>query len=328
MRRRGNAASGGRRHGPCVSGGPGKERYIVVDERHVGAEDLPGRNLMWAVLGLEQGRTPKDVMRVAGLLAQWLRDPRDDEPKRAFTDWVWRLAGQFEPGDAEWPAVRTLEGVKMTLEERLAEWPKQWLREGRELGMKEGLEQGVEQGLAHERALLRRQVASRFGAETAECLSGMLAGIMDPEDLADVGEWLVRCETGSEFLARVDPAANDANRCGDSGDPHAPCVELFRERASRWRATAVSRSGRSTRRRSKGARQDGFAVAVALRCLPAFPDLRFLPAHGNERARRRRVPVALPRPCGRPRTRRPRGFDRQGHPSITWRRWVVMSLCA
>ena len=52
-------------------------------------------------------------MRVAGLLAQWLRDPRDDGLKRAFTDWMWRLVGQFEPGDVEWPAVRTLEGVKM-----------------------------------------------------------------------------------------------------------------------------------------------------------------------------------------------------------------------
>ena len=62
MRRGGSAASGGRRHGPCVSGGPGKERYIVFDEWHVGAEDLPGRNLIQAVLGLEQSRTPKDVM--------------------------------------------------------------------------------------------------------------------------------------------------------------------------------------------------------------------------------------------------------------------------
>ena len=248
MRRRGSAATGGRRHGQCVSGGPGKERYIVVDERHVGAEDLPGRNLMRAVLGLEQSRTPEDVMGVARLLAQWLRDPRDDGLKRAFTDWVWRLAGQFEPGDAESPTVRTLEGVKMTLEERLAEWPKQWLREGREQGMREAVEQlrraganvapedanmtleerlaewpkqwlreGIEQGLAHERALLRRQVASRFGAQTAERLSGVLARIADPEALAEVGEWLVRCETGSEFLARVDPAAAGANRRGDGG---------------------------------------------------------------------------------------------------------------
>ena len=111
----------------------------------------------------------------------------------------------------------------MTLEERLAEWPKQWLRQGIEQGIKQGVEQGmregVEQGLEHERALLRRLAASRFGVETAERLSGVLAGIADPEGLAEVGEWLVRCETGGEFLARVDPAAG-ANRRGDSGDPH------------------------------------------------------------------------------------------------------------
>ena len=191
--------------GPWLEPYQPSQRYVVVDERHVGAEDLPASNLMRAVLGLEQSRTPKDVMGVAGLLAQWLRDPRDDGLKRAFTDWVWRLVGQFEPGDAELPAVRTLEGVRMTLEERLAEWPKQWLREG------------IEQGLEHERALLRRQVAARFGAQTAERLSGVLARIADPEALAEVGEWLVRCETGSEFLARVDPAAGGANRRGDGG---------------------------------------------------------------------------------------------------------------
>ena len=292
--------------GPWLEPYQPSQRYVVVDERHVGAEDLPASNLMRAVLGLEQSRTPKDVMGVAGLLAQWLRDPRDDGLKRAFTDWVWRLVGQFEPGDAELPAVRTLEGVRMTLEERLAEWPKQWLqqgreevveqlrraganlppedanmtleerlaewpkqwlqqgreqvveqlrrtganlppedanmtleerlaewpkqwlREGREQGMREGIEQGVregieqgvEEGLVHERALLRRQAASRFGAQTAERLSGVLARISDPEALAEVGEWLVRCETGSEFLARVDPAAGGANRRGDGGDPH------------------------------------------------------------------------------------------------------------
>ena len=105
----------------------------------------------------------------------------------------------------------------MTLEERLAEWPKQWFREGHEQGVREGIERGVEQGLAHERALLRRLAASRFGAETAERLSGVLAGIADPEGLAEVGEWLVRCETGGELLARVDPAAGNADRHGDGG---------------------------------------------------------------------------------------------------------------
>ena len=65
----------------------------------------------------------------------------------------------------------------------------------------------------------------------------------------------------------------------------------------------------------RGARQGRLVAAVAPLCPPSFPDLRPLPTHGNERAWSRRVPVALPRPRGRPRARRPRVFDRQGHPS-------------
>ena len=239
--------------GPELAPYQPSQRYLVVDERHVGAEDLPGRNLMTAVLGLEQSRTPEDLERVVEKLVEWLRDPRDDGLKRAFTDWVWRLARHFEPGDAEPASVRTLEGARMTLEERVAEWPKQWLQEGREQGIREvverleragaepapedapegagmtleervaewpkqwlqeGIKQGIKQGIEHERALLCRMAASRFGEETAEHLSGVLARIADPEGLAEVGEWLVRCGTGSEFLARVDPAAG-ANERGD-----------------------------------------------------------------------------------------------------------------
>ena len=200
--------------GPELAPYQPSQRYVVVDERHVGVEDLPASNLMSAVLGLEQSRTPDDLVRVAGRLVEWLRDlDDDDELKRAFTDWVWRLAGHFTPGDAQPAAVRTLEGVGMTLEERVAEWPKQWFREGHEQGVREGIEQGLE----HERALLRRLAVSRFGAGTAERVSAVLAGIADPEGLAEVGEWLVRCETRDEFLAHVDPAADEADRHGDRG---------------------------------------------------------------------------------------------------------------
>ena len=51
-------------------------RDRVVDERHVGAEDLPGAGLMKAVPGLEQSHTPGDLVRVAGRPVEWLRDPR------------------------------------------------------------------------------------------------------------------------------------------------------------------------------------------------------------------------------------------------------------
>ena len=49
---------------------------------------MPERNLMAAVLGLEQSRTPEDLERVAGRLVEWLRDPRVDGLKHAFADWV------------------------------------------------------------------------------------------------------------------------------------------------------------------------------------------------------------------------------------------------
>ena len=98
------------------------------------------------------------------------------------------------------PAIRTLEEASMTLVERVAEWPKQWLREGREQGVAEGREQGVDQ----QRALLCRQAAARFDADTAARLADLLAPIADPERLAEVGDWLVRCDSAATFLARFD----------------------------------------------------------------------------------------------------------------------------
>ena len=191
-------------------------RYHVLDERHVDADDLPRRNLVTAVIRLEQIRSPSGLIPVTRMLRAWLRSPEDDELRRAFADWVREVAQRFMPAGETLPPEMTLEDIEMTLVERVSEWPKQWAREGREQGMREGIERGIErgieQGLAHERALLRRMAASRFGADTAEHLSGVLAGIADPERLAEVGEWLVRCDTGDEFLARVIPARSEGDR--------------------------------------------------------------------------------------------------------------------
>ena len=180
------------------------QRYFVVDERHVRNDDLPGYNLMTAVIGLEKSRSLADLVRVVDALREWLRDPGEDELRRAFADWIRQMTEQLKPGGAELPPVRTLEDARMTLVERVGEWPKQWVREG--------IEQGLEQGLEHERALLRRQAASRFGADTAERLSRVLAHIADQERLAEVGDWLVRCDTGSEFLDHVGPVPGEAGR--------------------------------------------------------------------------------------------------------------------
>ena len=89
------------------------------------------------------------------------------------------------------------------LVERVPEWIAEWVTEGREQGMKEGIEQGIERGRAEERGLLCRQAARKFDAETAPRLSALLDRLDDPERLAQVGDWIIECETEKELLDRV-----------------------------------------------------------------------------------------------------------------------------
>ena len=185
--------------GPWLAPYQPTQRYYLLDLQRVPADDLPYRNLLRAVARLEQSRSPEDVVRAVKALRRWLPNRGADELQRAFVDWVRQIAGRLAPPGASVAPIRTLEEASMTLVERVAEWPKQWLREGRA--------QGVAQGVDQQRALLRRQAAARFDADTAARLADLLAPIADPERLAEVGDWLVRCDTATEFLARFDPAS-------------------------------------------------------------------------------------------------------------------------
>ena len=209
--------------GPWLAPYQPAQRYYLIDLQRVAADDLPYRNLLRAVARLEQSRSPEDVMRAVKALRRWLPKRGAEELRRAFVDWLGQIAGPLAPPGALVPAIRTLEEASMTLVERVAEWPKQWLREGheqgvaegreqgvaegREQGVAEGREQGLTQGVDQQRALLCRQAAARFDADAAARLADLLAPIADPERLAEVGDWLVRCDTAAAFLARFDPAS-------------------------------------------------------------------------------------------------------------------------
>ena len=201
--------------GPWLAPYQPAQRYYLLDLQRVAAEDLPYRNLLRAVARLEQSRSPWDVVRVVRALQRWLPPRGAEELRRGFVDWLYQIAERLAPPGAMVPAIRTLEEASMSLVERVAEWPKQWLREGREQGvaegreqgLAEGREQGLTQGVDQQRALLCRQAAARFDAETAARLADLLAPISDPERLAEVGDWLVRCDTAATFFARFDPAS-------------------------------------------------------------------------------------------------------------------------
>ena len=213
--------------GPGLAPFQPSQRHVVLDERHVGADDAGLKELTRAVVLLEQSRTAADLARVAESLTGWLSAPSRRELAAAFADWLWLLlrrldgapAGVDEAGSGE----MSLEEVRMTLAERVAEWPKPYIRQGREEGIGIGREEGIgigreegigigreegigigrEEGIAHERRLLRRLAAARFGVTTADRLADILAGESDPERLAEYGEAIVRCATGDELLAEA-----------------------------------------------------------------------------------------------------------------------------
>ena len=96
-----------------------------------------------------------------------------------------------------------LEEVETLLAEHSEEWMALWVEEGREQGREQGRAEGLERGRAEERALLCRQAARKFDDDDRQRLAAVLAEVADPERLAEVGDWIIECGTGTELLARV-----------------------------------------------------------------------------------------------------------------------------
>ena len=92
------------------------------------------------------------------------------------------------------------------LAERVTQWRQEALDEGRRQGVSEGVlegrRQGLFEGVSHERTLLRRQAARRFGVATGDALAGLLANEEDVDRLAEVGDLVVDCATAEELLRR------------------------------------------------------------------------------------------------------------------------------
>ena len=175
------------------------QRYFLLDQGSCGEDDLPRRNLVSALVALENSRSAAELPELLEALSDWLRGPGEDELRRAFVEWIRRVLPRGRFAGTALPGVQDLEGGGTMLAERAKEWTEQLLREGRE----QGLEQGLERGRAEERALLCRLAARKFDAETAERLSGLLDRLTDPERLAEVGDWIIECGTGADLLDRT-----------------------------------------------------------------------------------------------------------------------------
>ena len=173
-------------------------RYYLLDQGRLAADDMPGRNLVSALIALETNRVGERVPELLAALFERLRELRNPELTQVFREWVEQVLVPRRMRGTALESLPGLEEVRPMLQELVAEW----VAEGRE----RGLQEGIEQGRGEERKLLCRLAARKFTAATAPRMSALLERLRDPERLAEVGDWIIECETEEELLARVQGA--------------------------------------------------------------------------------------------------------------------------
>ena len=216
--------------GPGLAPFQPRQRYLLLDQGAVDEDTLPSGNLLSAQIGLGRASVP-GMSAALGRVEALLEGPGHATLRRAFAEMARQLvsrsrASSSQPGLAaalrSLAQVGDLNAMASTLGENIDEYVeqrsesafKQGVAEGVERGIEKGVERGIEESLERElrrdRALLLRQAARKFDAETAARLSVLLERIDDPERFADIGEYLVDCATGAELIARVEGATGRA----------------------------------------------------------------------------------------------------------------------
>ena len=174
------------------------EGYLVVDTLRVGADDSRRNNAAALLVGLENPSPDRIAEQLVALHrrlgARELAQLRDVMLRWARRVARRRLELDLEIDDMQTERLDEPDDLEAYYAARLRAWQDQYRAEGRA--------EGLEQGLATERELLCRLVARKFGADTAERLSGLLARIGDTRRLAEVGDWIIDCATGADLIAR------------------------------------------------------------------------------------------------------------------------------
>ena len=196
------------------------QRYFLLD---VGVDDAgdytdaalpPGRNLVSALVRLERSRSDEDARAVLGTLDGWLSESGNAALRRAVGEWIRQVYAPRRPAAAATAAEENRTEAQTMLRERVQEWMAAKWAEGHAEGQAEGQAQG-------QMDLMRRMAARKFGDETAQRLAERLEPVQDAARLAEIGEWLIECESGEALLARLD-RTSDIARDGQKPEDRPP----------------------------------------------------------------------------------------------------------
>ena len=150
---------------------------------------------------------PVDAEEALHRLFEALPDSEDRSLGEVLLGWLRALverAGALETEEFDAMVQQASAGrLRGRPEDRLRAWFAGARAEARAEGEALGLKRGEALGLVRERALLRRLATLRFGVDTGDRLATLLEEVIDPDRLAEVGEWIIECEDGAALLTRT-----------------------------------------------------------------------------------------------------------------------------
>ena len=195
------------------------QRLHVVDFPRYRQEDLVPGNVVSLQIGFEHAG-PSDYARLLPAVAEL----SDAGLRRTVWEWVVRRARRdglvLEEVDMEGTYFRSRIGENMRRATQA--WFAEGRAEGMEEGLRRGLEQGVEQGraqgLEQQRALLVRQITTKFGAGASQWAGPLLDRIAEPALLAEVGDALLVSATEAELVTRIEAVIASMAQSADT-DP-------------------------------------------------------------------------------------------------------------
>ncbi len=186
-----------------LAGRQPRMRHQVLDLRELARQRPTEANLVSWVASLESDPSPGNVARVIRQVLEAYPAPEHARLRDAFQEWVLGAAESWGLDGNTLERVESLKEAEMIyagieeLKERYRAEAERARTEGREEGRTEGREEGrTEVGSS----LVRRLARRKFGADTAEELSGLVGGIVDLESIARIGDLIIECETGTELL--------------------------------------------------------------------------------------------------------------------------------
>ncbi|ALG68673.1 Rpn family recombination-promoting nuclease/putative transposase [Beggiatoa leptomitoformis] len=122
--------------------------YLLIDEGVYNPKELSSlHNLVAALFRLEKAQNELEVSQVISLLISWLKEPEQQEIRKAFATWLNRVYLPYHLPEVKIPELIDLQEINVMLAERVANWYESGIQKGVQQGKLEGKAEGKLEGI-------------------------------------------------------------------------------------------------------------------------------------------------------------------------------------